>query len=70
MRLRLLARRTQAYAKAETAVVERQLEPVAERRPTILGGVVPTAATVHAIGAFKDRSPRTAVTRCCEIANS
>ncbi len=60
----------QANAKAVVVVAVRRVVPVAVRRPTILGGVVPTAATVHAVRAFKDRSPQSVVTRWCEIANS
>ena len=44
----LLARRAQANTKAEVVVAERRAEPEAVRRPTITGGVVPTAATEHA----------------------
>ncbi len=49
MRLRLLARRTQGNTKAVADVADRRPpEPVAARRPTTLGGEVPTAATEHA----------------------
>jgi len=51
LRLRLLARRTQADAKAEVVVAVRRDEPAAERRPTNHGGVAPTAATLHAVRA-------------------
>jgi len=52
LRLRLLARRTQAYTKAVEAVdADRRGVPAAARRPTNLGGAVPTAATDHAVRA-------------------
>ena len=50
-RLRLLARRTQANTKAEAAEAGRRAEPIAVRRPAILGGAEPTAATEHAVRA-------------------
>ena len=48
IRLRLLARQTQANAKAVVVVAARRRVPAAERRPTTPGGEVPTAATAHA----------------------
>ena len=50
LRLGLLARRTQGNTKAVEDAVRRH-EPAAARRPTILGGAVPTAATEHAVRA-------------------
>ena len=51
MRLRLLARQSQGNTKAEVEVAVRRKVPVAVCRPTIHGGVAPTAATVHAVRA-------------------
>ena len=49
VRLRLLTRRTQGNTKADAVVVaERRGEPVAVRRPTSPGDVVPTSATERA----------------------
>ena len=49
MRLRLLVRRTQGNTKAAVADAVRRIVPAAVRRPTSLGGGVPTAATAHAV---------------------
>jgi hypothetical protein len=58
--------------QAKTVVVRtvRRFVRVAVRCPAIRRVVVPTAATVHAVRALKDHSPRYVVTRPDEIANS
>ena len=58
--------------QAETVVVRavRRVVRVAVRRPAIRRVVVPTAATVHAVRALKDRSPPMLVTQTSGIANS
>ena len=60
----------QGQAKAHVVVAVRRIVPVAVRRPAIRRLVVPTAATVHAVRALKDRSPTMVVTQTSEIADS
>lgn len=63
--------RNSGDAEAVVVVVAiRRVVPIAVRRPTILGGVVPTAATVYAVRAFMDPLPPIVVTRLFGIANS
>jgi hypothetical protein len=47
----------------------RRIVRVAVRRPAIRCVVVPTATTVHAVRALKDRSPPMVVTQNCETAS-
>jgi hypothetical protein len=62
--------RNSGDAEAVVVVAIRRVVPIAVRRPTILGGVVPTAATVYAVRAFMDPLPPIVVTRLFGIANS
>ena len=60
----------QGQAKAVVVRAVRRVVRVAVRRPAIRRVVVPTAATVHAVRALKDRSPPMVVTQTSGIANS
>ena len=62
--------RVQGQAEAVVVRAVRRFVRVAVRRPAIRRVVVPTAATVHAVRALKDRVPPMAVPRTPEIANS
>ena len=60
----------QGHAEAVVVRTVRRVVRVAVRRPAIRCVVVPTAATVHAVRALKDRSPPMVVTQNSGIANS
>ncbi len=60
----------QGQAEAVVVRAVRRDVRVAVRRPAIRCVVVPTAATVHAVRALKDRSPPQVVTQTSGIANS
>ena len=60
----------QSHAEAVVVRAVRRVVRVAVRRPAIRRVVVPTAATVHAVRALKDRSPPMVVTQNSGIANS
>lgn len=62
--------RVQGQAEAVVVRAVRRVVRVAVRRPAIRRVVVPTAATVHAVRALKDRSPPMVVTQNSGIANS
>ncbi len=66
----VLSRGIQGQAEAVVVRAVRRVVRVAVRRPAIRRVVVPTAATVHAVRALRDRPPPMVVTQTSEFANS